>query len=909
MRWWPWGGKRREPAVAAAHPTPPVIGSAEPDGAWRDLPAMQCTLVDPLRPVAINKDFRDSLASYADPSFVAPLAHQVDPEAGGLVEGLISPGVPYANASGPELAVPRSLEPAAARTFGRSKNPGQIHTQPVQRRAISSSSADLSGSADIPTVALELPGSPTPDSPLPYADSEASTPTDPGVLAPTEAVLPPEAATRTGAVPLETTTPTEAPTLTSAAMPPETTSTRIEAVPPETTTPTEAPTLTSAAMPSAAPAEDPSSRPSFFPDAPLIEGAEARRWGVTEPSAGETASDIAAPSRELPVVARSVDRSNAELPLPLRNRAPAVPSGRDAPPVTSNVDLPVLSRMAESAAGSAPLSGFAEAITQLNGTAEAPAHSGETLSSDDQAVGGDDEAASSDDHMASAADHVAADDHSAPSVLPAVRPPIQRDAAKRQSSDGREAESSVVVRSAPSPMVPDRSLPVVSRRTDAGSNPVEASAEQPIESRSDTPTLGARLVQAPPILQRASLTERVSAPAEPAVQRVEFLAPRLAPDRRSSGSSSAQSRDQGPAPTSTPTPVAPVPAATELTAHRLPSQDEKRASNFPRKHLLPVSRRETQLEETQVSPAHVEDVVAGASVQRLESLDPATSGPAVTPNFSVSSEMQAKLLTREVNPVTVDLPSGSAAAHSPTAAAVAELPTGRTIADLPTPPAVAERPTGRAVADVPTVATATEVPRGPAVIAEPWTSAAQTSASGPGVPAGHSSLPTVSRIAAHTPTYPTSRSAGANPRIAIGPSIPVQRIAAVPSPSADPRSSPLIVSRRVAADAASRESRPGGAVSFASLFVSEGSESGSAAEDGFTSVQLQSADESASPASEPAADTSSPPVSSAPPPPASGGTPTADLDELARRLYEPLTARLRAELWLDRERTGVMSDV
>jgi hypothetical protein len=38
--------------------------------------------------------------------------------------------------------------------------------------------------------------------------------------------------------------------------------------------------------------------------------------------------------------------------------------------------------------------------------------------------------------------------------------------------------------------------------------------------------------------------------------------------------------------------------------------------------------------------------------------------------------------------------------------------------------------------------------------------------------------------------------------------------------------------------------------------------------------------------------------------------PTAvdDLEELARQLYEPLSARLKAELWLDRERAGVMSD-
>jgi hypothetical protein len=38
------------------------------------------------------------------------------------------------------------------------------------------------------------------------------------------------------------------------------------------------------------------------------------------------------------------------------------------------------------------------------------------------------------------------------------------------------------------------------------------------------------------------------------------------------------------------------------------------------------------------------------------------------------------------------------------------------------------------------------------------------------------------------------------------------------------------------------------------------------------------------------------------PPASTAGTP--NLDELARRLYEPLSARLRAELWLDRERTG-----
>ncbi|HEU5483626.1 MAG TPA: hypothetical protein VFU98_01865, partial [Microlunatus sp.] len=42
--------------------------------------------------------------------------------------------------------------------------------------------------------------------------------------------------------------------------------------------------------------------------------------------------------------------------------------------------------------------------------------------------------------------------------------------------------------------------------------------------------------------------------------------------------------------------------------------------------------------------------------------------------------------------------------------------------------------------------------------------------------------------------------------------------------------------------------------------------------------------------------------------PAGAAPAPTDLDEMARRLYEPLVARLRAELWLDRERAGVFGD-
>jgi hypothetical protein len=85
-------------------------------------------------------------------------------------------------------------------------------------------------------------------------------------------------------------------------------------------------------------------------------------------------------------------------------------------------------------------------------------------------------------------------------------------------------------------------------------------------------------------------------------------------------------------------------------------------------------------------------------------------------------------------------------------------------------------------------------------------------------------------------------------------------------------------------------------------------------EAGFTSVQLDAAGGPATTAATPApvalgADEtvqSMPATVSAPAPAAPAGT---DLDEMARRLFEPLSARLRAELWLDRERAGLMTDL
>jgi len=61
----------------------------------------------------------------------------------------------------------------------------------------------------------------------------------------------------------------------------------------------------------------------------------------------------------------------------------------------------------------------------------------------------------------------------------------------------------------------------------------------------------------------------------------------------------------------------------------------------------------------------------------------------------------------------------------------------------------------------------------------------------------------------------------------------------------------------------------------------------------------------------PAAVSDPAPVAAAPATAASAPSAAAppDLDDLARRLFEPLSARLKTELWLDRERAGHLTDV
>jgi len=455
----------------------------------------------------------------------------------------------------------------------------------------------------------------------------------------------------------------------------------------------------------------------------------------------------------------------------------------------------------------------------------------------------------------SATEHATqSDDHSLQSALLPVSAPVQK-------RGGGETELPVVVPSQPA-MGADSSLLVASRRTDASTDSLIRGKQREIEARSDAPTLGVPLERAPLTLQRMPLTDHVSASVEPAVQRMEYLTQQVAATHRSGPAthtpSSAPPAAPATAPAITSTATVPFP-----TAQRLPSQDDKQVLDSLNRHPLAVSRKETQvLDRTNEAP-----IRKVSPVQRLESFEGSAATLAVPPS--------ERNLHPETHGESATPQFGDTAEDTVAAALVAVAPS--TFSESQQLPAVPE------------------VPIGPAIIPEPWTpepstpewsnNVAPTAASGPGAAPSHSPLPTVSRLGAEAPIHPTPRPSASAPALVVG--------------------QPILQAR---ADAGSNDSRPSGAMSFSSVFGSEArGETGSPAEDGFTSVQLQAADDLPPPASEPT-DAPTPPIATAAPPPAGPASKPADLDELASRLYEPIIARLRAELWLDRERAGVMSN-
>ena len=173
MTWWPLG---REPSGAGCRRRPchrPPCRpdrSAASDGAWRDLPALQRTLAEPLQPVAISDDFRGSLASYEDPRFLAPLTHQVDPDGRRPGRGAGLSRGPVRASSDPELMLPVSdpsnLPSASPARLAQTRLRSSAVRSPAAPRRPAHRAAGASGTgSSAPESVQQLPG------PRPSADS------------------------------------------------------------------------------------------------------------------------------------------------------------------------------------------------------------------------------------------------------------------------------------------------------------------------------------------------------------------------------------------------------------------------------------------------------------------------------------------------------------------------------------------------------------------------------------------------------------------------------------------------------------------------------------------------------------------------------------------------------------------
>jgi hypothetical protein len=177
------------------------------------------------------------------------------------------------------------------------------------------------------------------------------------------------------------------------------------------------------------------------------------------------------------------------------------------------------------------------------------------------------------------------------------------------------------------------------------------------------------------------------------------------------------------------------------------------------------------------------------------------------------------------------------------------------------------------------------------------------SGSAPGVPPARlqrAAVGAVGRVDA--PTYPrlaepSSPMVVPSPPGADPPAM-VQRHVEAPSPSAPVASTvaaeppPVAVSSRT--------------VGLAEMFAMAAAQSSG----GDASIQRSAVESSPTPDGSPAV---APPAASSAGPagPAASAAPmnSSELEEMARRLYEPLSARFRAELWQDRERSGLLTDL
>ena len=908
-------------------PAPPV--QSPPEQAWRDLPALQRTLAEPIEPAAPLDAFTGSLTAHQNPSFLAPLSHRVDPDAGGLVDGLadLTPGHPISYSAAGELAVPHAAKPTMQRKIAVQRtlaewpaqdaswqepvgDPYGIDTVPMERPGIDMTGGDVvtgRGTSDAPLIVTAPTLSPTPPQPTVQRHAVASA----GVTEePVEAAGGMEAIEGlTVSRQAESTALPHSPTqLGSAAS-----AASGEAVGSDADVPTLGRT-----------AEDQLTGPDSMP-LPGRTGETLRGTGtesvaetVEVSPATERAALPTAPvqrqatqiaglgvGRTWPVVPEQAARAAAFPALPIVELPVARSAESGAPPATPTdaraaSDLHLASASAESAASGAegpadaPLSGFAAAISALHAGDEADAA---VQRAADPGVEGFDGPSLQRPRRGGAEG----------SGGTSVGMPVQRLAVgpgefvqAGQSGSGRggsvppaasgSALSAPTVGSAPGAGDPvgEASSREPGELSDAGVTSPAATSGQTAET--GTPSsedVDARLVddQLPqlPVVTPERPTAARGSVAMPVVGRTPVQRSAAEPSGRTSV------RTAG------------------LLASRVPTlQLQQLSSATP---APPPVQRVTFLADAVRTGAVAQGLSAPtattvshrASGQQHSSAGIDSAGQAVRSVAALQRSVGSTTPSPHVSATATDSVSGAPASRSDRFNAFESDSLGDSVR---WEPVLLEQAAddGSAVGagygiDEPVVAQrAVELP-------------AARSAGPAGTTDGHrGSWDTTDSEIVKLDTYEAVRS--------VEPPAPPRRPATVMPPM------PIVQRHVAAADTAApiphRSSSAG--ISFASMF----SAASEAAETGYTTVQLQADDSShaldiAEPETAPVASAAGPSVQregEAPPPSApapggasAGGAPAgADLDEMARRLFEPLSARLRAEFWLDRERAGLMTD-
>ena len=965
MPWWSVlrDGLRRPRADSRAVPDQPSVqrypaAESQPapfvrpavDQAWRDLPTLQRTLAEPIEPAAPLDLFTGSLTAHQNPSFLAPLGHRVDPGAGGLVDGLadFTPGhpisyraadelpVPTAAKAAPKLAVQRTLAEWPTRSVswpGADTDPYVVDTVPMERPVVdvfaeSGSVVTGRGTNEAPLALTVSPPSPVASQPSVqrHAVGSAAVPEEPvedaGGMEAIQGLTVSRLAESTVLAHPQTQHGSAALAGSSASGG----GSESEA---------DVPTL-------GRKGNDPLTGPAGLPSSgPTGAAAEAPGHAHPEPGAKPEEGPVTASRRALPIA--PVQRQPAQTAdLGVRRTWPVVPEqsvraaafpalpivelpvARSVEPGVSTAtqnpvtapDLELTGPSADSAATSgadpsdAPLSGFAAAISALHAGDGADAPVQRVA---DPGVDGLDGPPMQQRLRAAGAEGSGSTVAGAPVGLPVQRLAVgpgeflqagQAEFEEAESSpDGSGSGGSIVP--AFGGNAPDAPTLGTGRRSDdlpgeaksrEGSGPPEVfevagspSAGVTSGYASETTAASPEVVDGQPV--NDELPELpVVAPDHPAAPRGSVAMPVVgsAPVQRSVADPSGW------------TPV----RTAGLLASRVPTLQLKQLSSAT--PLPPPVQRVTFLADAASTGAVAQRLPATATTsgpgpdRQRGSAGVGSAGPAVQSVAALQRTVGSTTSSSHIASTAMGAP-GSVAASRPDRFSGDESEAfGDSVRwdSVPLEQADDDESAVSAVdgiGDPAVVQRAVEFPAGPA--AGPIGDIGEHSGSW---------APADSDVVA-LDAYAAVRQ--------VEPPVPPRRPATVMPPMP-------IIQRHVAAETAPpqahRSSSAG--ISFTSIFAA----ASEAAESGYTTVQLQADDsahsaDAAEPESAPMAPAaglsvqreSEPPPPSAPAPggaPAGGAPAGADLDEMARRLFEPLSARLRAEFWLDRERAGLMTD-